>query len=145
MLSHFELLLDLRLEGRGHKVGLLDNLHIVFGWESLRVGQLVLNFLGLIWCGSSEIVTFGDKDRALALLLGCRRALTLYVGERLLDVWIFIVNFGISLGSCSTLQIFFGTGLLLHITLVEVLALVEEFVFDLLHDVTWQVYNLTKG
>lgn len=145
MLSHFELLLDLRLEGRGHIVGLLDNLHIVFGRRSPRVGQLVLNFLGLIWCGSSEIVTFGDKDRALALLLGCRQALTLYIGECLLDVWIFTVNFGISLGSRSALQIIFGTGLLFHITLVEVLSLVEEFVFDLLHDVTWQVYNLTKG
>ena len=72
MLSHFELLLDLRLEGSGHKVGLLDNLHIVFGRERFWVGQLMLNFLGLVWCGSSEIVTFGDKDRCLTLLLGCR-------------------------------------------------------------------------
>ena len=69
MLSHFELLLDLRLEGSGHKVALLDNLHIVFGGEWFRIGQLMLNFFGLIWCGSSEIVTFGDKDRALTLLL----------------------------------------------------------------------------
>ena len=71
MLSNFELLLDLRLEGCSHEVGLLDNLRIVFGWEWFRVGQLMLNFLGLIWCGSSEIITFGDKDRCLTLLRGC--------------------------------------------------------------------------
>ena len=69
----------------------------------------------------------------------------LYVGECLFNEWIFIVNFCISLGSRFALQFFFRLSLLFLITLVEVLTLVEEFVLDLLHDVTWQVYNLSKG